>query len=143
MKGAVALSVLLLSLPSTACAEGLPGREYSFLSSFIQMIAALSVVIGLIFITRHFSGKLLKEGAVGRLGPRHIRLVETRALSPKNSLVLVEVGGEYLLLASTEGGISLLKQVELYEEIEVLDEDGGGRPELFGLLRRYAGKRKG
>lgn len=141
MKGAV--SALLLFPPSLAWAEGLPGREYSFLSSFIQMIAALSVVIGLIFITRHFSGKLLKTSAVGRPGPRHIRLVETRALSPKSSLILVEVGGEYLLLASTESGLSLLKRVELYEEIEVVDEDGGCRPDLFGLFRRRTGKRNG
>lgn len=141
MRGAV--TALLLLPPSLACAEGFPDREYSFLSSFIQMIAALSLVIGLILLTRHFSGKLLKSGATGRFGATHIRLVETRALSPKNSLVLVEVGGEYLLLASTESGVRLLKQVELFEEIEVVDDDGRGRTELFGMFRRQRGKGKG
>ncbi|NVN89774.1 MAG: FliO/MopB family protein [Desulfuromonadales bacterium] len=139
MKGAV--TALLLALPSLACAEGLPGQEYSFLSSFIQMIAALSVVIGLILITRHFSGKLIKSGVANRFGT-HIRLLETRAISPKKSLVLVEVGGEYLLLASTENRLSLLKQVHVYEEIEVLDDDVSVRPELFRLFRRDAGKRR-
>lgn len=139
MKGAVI--ALLLTLPSRACAEVVQSQEYSFLSSFIQMIAALSVVIGLILITRHFSGKLIKGGVVNRCGT-HIRLLETRAISPKKSLVLVEVGGEYLLLASTENRLTLLKQVHVYEEIEVLDDDITARSELFGLFRRDAGKRR-
>lgn len=133
---------LLLVLPSLARAEGLPSQEYSFFSSFIQMIAALAIVIGLILLTRHFSGKLLKGGVVDRFGSRHIRVVETRAISPKKSLILVEVGGEYLLLASTENSLSLLKQVEVLEEIEVIEEHGDTRQELFGLLRGFTGKRR-
>jgi len=140
VKGAV--FALLLVLPSLARAEGLPNQEYSFFSSFIQMIAALSVVIGLILLTRFFSVKLLKGGVVDRFGSRHIRVVETRAVSPKKSLILVEVGGEYLLLASTENRLSLLKQVDVLEEIEVVEEHGEMRQELFGLLRGFAGKRR-
>jgi flagellar protein FliO/FliZ len=137
-----AFTALLLTLPSLACAEGLPSQEYSFISSFIQMIAALSIVIGLILITRHFSGKLLKGGVVDRFGSRHIRVVETRAVSPKKSIILIEVGGEYLLLASTENSLNLLKRVEVLEEIEVLEESGNARQELFGRLRGVAGKRR-
>ena len=139
MKGAV--TALLLLLPSLACAEVLPSQEYSFLSSFIQMIAALSVVIGLILVTRHYSGKLIKGGVSNRFGT-HIRLLETRAISPKKSLVLVEVGGEYLLLANTENRLSLIKTVDIYEEIEILDEERSDRPELFSLFRMAAGKRR-
>jgi flagellar protein FliO/FliZ len=137
-----AFTALLLTLPSLARAEGLPSQEYSFISSFIQMTAALSIVIGLILLTRHFSGKLLKGGVVDRFGLHHIRVVETRAISPKKTLVLVEVGGEYLLLASTENSLNLLKQVHVLEEIEVLEESGNARQELFGRLRGFAGKRR-
>ena len=139
MKGAV--TALLLILPSLACAEVLPSQEFSFFSSFIQMIAALSVVIGLILVTRHFSGKLIKGGVSNRFGT-HIRLLETRVISPKKSLVLIEVGGEYLLLANTENRLSLLKTVDIYEEIEILDEERNDRPELFSLFRKSAGKRR-
>lgn len=140
MRGVVTL--LLLILPSQACAAGVLGQEHSFLSSFVQMIAALSIVVGLILVTRHFSEKLIKGGIVDKFASRHIRLVETRAIAPKKSLVLVEVGGEYLLLASTEHGLSLLKQVEVFEEIEVLENDGGARPNVFGLFGRSADKRR-
>lgn len=140
MKGA--LFALLFILPSLACAEGLPGQEYNFLSSFIQMIAALSIVIGLILVTRHFSEKLLKNRIAGRFGSKHIRLVETRSVAPRKSLLLIEVGGEYLLLSCTENHLDLIKQVELYEEIEVLDEDASDRRELFGLFRWNKWKRR-
>ena len=140
MRGA--FTALLLALPSLASAEGLPSQEYSFISSFIQTLVALSIVIGLILITRHFSAKLLKSNVVDRFTTRHIRVVETRAVSPKKTLVLVEVGGEYLLLASTENSLNLLKQVYVLEEIEVLQESNNRRRELFERLRWFAKKRR-
>jgi flagellar protein FliO/FliZ len=130
-------------LPSLACAEGTSGQEFSFFSSFVQMIAALSVVIGLILVTRHFSDRFLGGGTAPRFASRHIRLLETRPIAPKKSLVLIEVGGEYLLLANTENRLTLLKKVDLIEEIEVIEEAAGERLARFGLFRRYAEKRRG
>jgi len=141
VKGAV--SVLLLMLPSLACAEGSSGQEFSFISSFVQMIAALSIVIGLILVTRHFSDRFLRGGTMSRFTSRHIRLLETRPISPKKSLVLIEVGGEYLLLANTENRLTLLKQVDLIEEIEVIEEADTERPGRFGLFSRYAARPRG
>ena len=54
--------------------------------------------------------------------PKNVRVVETRFLGPKKSLVLVEVGGEYLLLGSTNDGISLIKQVDMIESVEVIED---------------------
>nr|WP_281415576.1 flagellar biosynthetic protein FliO [Pelotalea chapellei] len=104
------------------------------------MVAALSIVIGLILLAKYFSGKLVSGGAVTGMTSRHIRLVETRHIAPKKALLLVEVGGEYLLLASSEEGISLLKQVNVIEDIEVIEEPGNARFGLSGLLRG-AGKK--
>jgi len=61
-------------------------------------------------------------GQVGRL----IRVLEVRALGPRKALVLVEVGGEYLLLASTDSQLNLIKKIEMLEEIEVLEEKAPG-----------------
>jgi flagellar protein FliO/FliZ len=121
VKGAA--SALLLFLPSLASAADSSGQQFSFLSSFLQMIAALALVVGLILITWHFSGKLMKGFPVGRqLLSKHIRLIETRYLGPKKSLVLIEVGGEYLLLSSSDAGLSFIKQIDMLEEIEVIEE---------------------
>ena len=121
MKGAV--TALLLLLPVIASAAESSGQKFSFLASLLQMVAALALVIGLILIIWHFSGKLLRGLPAGQhLLSKHIRLVETRYLGPKKSLLLVEVGGEYLLLSSSEAGLILIKQIDMLEEIEVLEE---------------------
>ncbi len=118
-----AVSALLLLLPSLASAAENSGHEFSFLASLLQMIAALALVVGLILITWHFSSKLMKGLPVGQqLFSKHIRVVETRYLGPKKSLVLVEVGGEYLLLSSSDAGLNFIKQIDMLEEIEVVEE---------------------
>ena len=118
-----AVSALLLFIPSIASAADSSVQEFSFLSSLLQMLAALALVVGLILITWHFSNKLMKKLPVGRqLQSKHIRLVETRYLGPKKSLLLVEVAGEYLLLSSSEASLSFVKQIDMLEEIEVIEE---------------------
>lgn len=121
MKGAA--TALLLFLPSIAAAAESSGQEFSFLASFLQMIAALALVVGLILVTWHFSGKLMKGLPLGnQFHSKHIRLIETRYLGPKKALLLVEVGGEYLLLSSSDAGLALIKQIDMLEEIEVIEE---------------------
>lgn len=137
MKGAA--SALLLLLPSIASAADSPGHEFSFLASFLQMIAALALVVGLILITWHFSGKLMKRLPVGQqLLSKHIRLIETRYFGPKKALMLVEVGGEYLLLSSGDAGLTLIKQIDMLEEIEVIEEraEQGSFATLLNRLRQ-------
>jgi flagellar protein FliO/FliZ len=115
---------LLLIIPSIASAADSSGYEFSFLASFLQMIAALALVVGLILVTWHFSGKLMKGLPVGSpLNSKHIRLIETRYLGPKKSLLLVEVGGVYLLLSSSDSGLALIKQIDMLEDIEVIEEN--------------------
>ena len=124
MKGAV--SALILLLPSIVSAADSSGHEFSFLASILQMIAALALVVGLILVIWHFSGRLLRRFPAGQmLISKHIRLIETRYLGPKKALLLVEVGGEYLLLSNSEAGLVLIKQIDMLEEIEVIEE----RPE--------------
>lgn len=121
MKGAV--SALIIFIPSIASAADSSRQEFSFLASFLQMIAALALVVGLILVVWHFSSKLMKGLPAGRqLLSKHIRIVETRYLGPKKALLLVEVGGEYLLLASSDSGLTLVKQIDMLEEIEVIEE---------------------
>lgn len=130
-----AVLFLLITLPAFANAETTTRQEFSFLSSFLQMIAALAIVIGLILVTKHFSGTLLKGVIPNQQSSKHIRLVETRYLGPKKSLVLVEIGGEYLLLASTDTHISLIKDVTVIEDIEIIEESVNIRDGISSLFR--------
>jgi flagellar protein FliO/FliZ len=134
VKGAV--SVLLLLLPSLASAEGNTSQEFSFISSLLQMFAALAIVIGLILVSKHYSGKLFKVLPANRFVSKHIRLIETRYISPKKSLLLIEVGGEYLLLSNAGDNLTLVKQIDMLEEIEVIEEPTTPQSGILGLFQR-------
>jgi flagellar protein FliO/FliZ len=117
------LTLLLLSVPFTAAASGGEGG-FSFAASLVQMLGSLAVVLGLIYLFTHLSRRWFK-GGLGLIGRQnhisYIRVVETRHMAPKKSLLLVEVAGEYLLLSNSSEGISLIKQIDMLEEIEVLE----------------------
>lgn len=118
-----AVYALFFLLPSLAFAAESSSQQFSFLASFLQMIAALALVVGLILVTWHFSSKLMRRLPAGQqLLSKHIRLIETRYLGPKKALLLVEVGGEYLLLSSSDNGLRLVKQIDMLEDIEVIEE---------------------
>jgi flagellar protein FliO/FliZ len=87
----------------------------------LQTLAALAVVIGLILLFYYVSNRWLRGGLAAGNPQKYIRIIETRFLSPKKSLLLVEVGGEYLLLSSSGDGLQFIKQIDMLEEIEVMD----------------------
>lgn len=100
------------------------------------MFAALAIVIGLILVTRHFSGKLFKGLPTSRFASKNIRLIETRYIAPKKSLILVEVGGEYLLLSNAGDNLTLIKQIDMLEDIEIVEDPSDARSGFFGLFSR-------
>lgn len=135
----IAFTALFILMPSLLHAEASPRQEFSFLSSFLQMIAALAIVVGLILLTKHFSSRFLGSSLPPRTSSRHIRLVETRYIAPKKTVVLIEVGGEYLLLSNTEEHLTFIKKVNIIEDIEVIEDKGTLKAGFSGLFRRDAG----
>jgi len=112
--------------PAAAFASDKPGSP-SLVILTLQMLASLAVVLGLIYLFYYISNRWFRLGAPARGEERHIRLVETRYLAPKKSLILVEVGGEYLLMGSSNDNLTFIKQIDILEEIEVV-EDTEKRP---------------
>lgn len=136
------LHLLVVGLiPAWAQGEGDPPKsgDFSFLSSFFQMIAALALVVGLILLTYYLSTRLIRKIPALQPGNQHIRVLEVRAMGPRKSLVLVEVAGEYLLLASSGDQLSLIKQVPVLEDIEVVDAPQE-RVSFFAALKRAASR---
>lgn len=130
--------VVTVSLPALAWGTDVPkpSESFSFLSSLFQMGGALTLVVGLILLTYYVSTKLLRKLPALRPGGRYIRIIETRPLAPRKALILVEVGGEYLLLASSDDNLSLVKQIGMLEEVEVLDDSERAEP-FAALLNRF------
>ncbi|GFO67295.1 flagellar protein [Geomonas limicola] len=116
----VLIGGLLVLVPAGAFASD--GADLA--GSFARMVGSLVLVIGIILILYYLAGRYLKLPQAGGTPFSYIRVVETRHLAPKKSLMLVEVAGEYLLLSNTGEGINFLKQVEMLEEIEIVDERG-------------------
>lgn len=110
-------------------------ENYSFLASFLQMLAALGLVLGLILLVYYGFTRLLRKLPVLSQGNRNIRVVEVRSMGPRKALVLVEVGGEYLLLASSGEQLTYIKTVDMLEEIELV-EDSPVSQSFRSLLKR-------
>ena len=102
--------------------RGTQAESYSFLASFLQMLAALALVVGLILLVYYTATRLLRKLPALSQGNRNIRIVEVRSMGPRKSLVLVEVAGEYLLLASSGEQLTYIKSVDMLEEIELVEE---------------------
>lgn len=132
---AAAVLFSLAALPAHSADMG--GTGMSLIGSFVQMLASLAVVIGVIMLFSHLASRWLKNTPSAGV-PRYIRLVETRHLGPKKSLMLVEVGGEYFLLGNSAEGMQLIKQVDMLEEIEVVGSQES--PWGDGPLRTLLGK---
>lgn len=123
--------VLVLSVSDALGGDG--STAFSLVGALIQMIGALGIVIGIILLVYAIVRKGVRVVSPLPGGRRYIRVIETRYLAPRQALVLVEVGGRYLLIALSPGGLSFLREIDMLEEIEVID-DGAGAANRLGNL---------
>lgn len=114
------LFLFLIPVGTSASAGQHDGGNFSFLGSFLQMIAALVLVVGLILLVYYVTSRLMRKIPVFRPENQHIRVVEVRSMGPRKALILIEIAGEYLLLASSGEQLTLIKQITMLEEIEVI-----------------------
>lgn len=138
----------VLIIPATAFGGDVPATQtgsFSILSSFLQMFASLAVIIGVILLIKYLLSRVSLGGVGGASRLGHIRIIETRFLAPKKSLILIEVGGEYLLLSNAGETLTLIKQIDMLEEIEIIEEIApGASPPMTPFARfrnRFGGSR--
>ena len=113
----------------------------SLLASALKMLSALSLVLALVFVSVHAARRLLK----GRgLGPgRAIQVLASHYLGPKQSIALVEVAGEVLVLALSPNDVRLLTKVDNVEALQRLmaresgDAEGSFRQALSRVMERW------
>ncbi|AOE86502.1 flagellar biosynthetic protein FliO [Pseudomonas sp. TCU-HL1] len=101
-----------------------------------QLAIGLLLVVGLIFLLAW----LLRR--VQQLGPRGgqvIKLVASQALGPRDRLVLVQVGGEQILLGISAGRIAPLHVLK--EPVHLADAEAAS-PEFAQRLMELLGKDK-
>ncbi|SDH76033.1 flagellar protein FliO/FliZ [Pseudomonas benzenivorans] len=102
---------ILLALPATVLAAEPAAQAATPLASggiagqLVQLLLGLLLVIGLIFL---LAWLLRRVQQIGPRGGQVIKIVASQALGPRDRLVLVQVGGEQILLGLTPGRITAL-----------------------------------
>lgn len=103
---------LLLALPVAAEplaeAPAKPASVTSLGSQLAQLSLGLLLVIGLIFVLAWLARRLQQRLPTANNGNETIQLVASRALGPRERLLLVQVGEEQVLLGLTPGSIETL-----------------------------------
>ena len=87
--------------------------EADLWGAFIRIVVCLPIVgiLAYVFIKFGFTRNYSR-----RMG--NLKIVEQVTLLPKATINIVKVGNEYLLLGATENEITLIKQLDNYQEIE-------------------------
>lgn len=99
-----------------------------------QMLLGLLLVIGLIFM---LAWLLRRVQQIGPRGNQVIKLIASQALGPRDRLVLVQVGGEQILLGLTAGRITPL---HVLKEPVHLPDGEPATPEFAQRLMELLGK---
>ncbi|CAD5108356.1 flagellar biosynthetic protein FliO [Zestomonas carbonaria] len=105
-----ALLIALLGLPLTTLAAEAdkvaePMSTAGVTGQIGQLLLGLLLVVGLIFL---LAWLLRRVQQIAPRGNQAIRIVASQALGPRDRLVLVEVGGEQILLGVSAGRINTL-----------------------------------
>ncbi|RAU40736.1 flagellar biosynthetic protein FliO [Pseudomonas sp. RIT412] len=113
--------------PVSALSSGIGGQ-------LLQLVLGLGLVVALIF---GLAWLLRRVQAAGPAGNQVIELVGSRALGPRDRLVLVQVGNEQVLLGVSPGSITALHVMN--EPVQV-PETQHATPEFARRLMDALGK---
>lgn len=126
----------------TTAKEVTSASQFSFFYSFLQMLAALLLVIGLILLVYYLASRLMRKIPALTPSNQYIRVLEVRTIGPRKALLLVEVAGEYLLLASSGDNLNLVSRISMLEELELLKDDEDRLPFVTQLKRKLSRSRE-
>ncbi|SEI81478.1 flagellar protein FliO/FliZ [Pseudomonas sp. NFR16] len=101
----------------------------------LQLVLGLLLIIGLIFVLAWLMRRVQRAGPAGN---QVIELVGSRALGPRDRLVLVQVGNEQVLLGVSPGSITALHVMN--EPVEV-PESQNATPEFARRLMEALGNK--
>lgn len=122
----------LAAEPAARAATPMAGSDVG--SQLMQLVFGLLLVIGLIFA---LAWVMRRVQQIGPRGNQAIRLVASQALGPRDRLLLVQVGGEQILLGISAGRITPL---HVLKEPVLQGESESVAPEFAQRLMELLGK---
>ena len=132
----LALPLSVLAAEPVATAAAAPVASGGVAGQLTQLVFGLLLVIGLIFFLAWLLRRVQQAGPTGK--GQVIELIGSRALGPRDRLMLVQVGNEQILLGLSPGTITALHVMK--EPIEVPTTTDKATPEFAQHLLKILGK---
>jgi len=85
--------------------------EFSFLSSLLKMFFALAVVLGLMLGAAYILKRVMNQPTARVDSASPINILATRYIGPKNSIMLIEVLGQILVVGISGTQMSFLTEI--------------------------------
>ncbi|WP_025111934.1 flagellar biosynthetic protein FliO [Pseudomonas sp. H1h] len=134
---ALPLSVLAAEpAATTAAATAAPAVGSGVAGQLTQLVFGLLLVLGLIFFLAWLLRRVQQAGPAGK--GQVIELIGSRALGPRDRLMLVQVGNEQILLGLSPGTITALHVLK--EPVQVPSTSEKATPEFAQHLLKILGK---
>lgn len=86
--------------------------EISLIASFLKMIFALAVVLGLLICVMYFVKAFMQQTNSVSDGQALINVVSSKYLGPKNRIILVEVLGQLLVVGISNQQMTTLAAID-------------------------------
>ncbi len=139
MKGFFAAAAMLplsvLAAEPVATVAAAPAAGGGVAGQLAQLVLGLLLVLGLIFFLAWLLRRVQQAGPAGK--GQVIDIVGSRALGPRDRLVLVQVGNEQILLGLSPGSITALHVLK--EPVQVPSAEPAS-PEFAQRLMELLGK---
>ena len=133
---ALPISVMAAEPVATTAAVAAPVVNSGIAGQLTQLVFGLLLVLGIIFFLAWLLRRVQQAGPAGK--GQVIELIGSRALGPRDRLMLVQVGNEQILLGLSPGTITALHVLK--EPIEVPSTSEKATPEFAQHLLKILGK---
>jgi len=92
--------------------------DFNFFGMFVQLILALGVTLGLMFLTFKVMGK--KVSSINN--SKYVRVIERVQVSKENTILVVKIGKRGYVMTSSTGNMGKLSELS-EEEINLIEEE--------------------
>ena len=92
--------------------------DFNFFGMFVQLILALGVTLGLMFLTFKLMGKKVNSINNGKF----VKVIERVQVSKENTILVVKVGKKGYVMTSSTGNMGKLSELS-EEEIDLIEEE--------------------
>ena len=106
------------------------------MADIVKILFYIIAFIGVLFAA-YYSCRFLSSARCGLLKSKHMSVLDRLALSRDKSLVIVKVGGRFMLISISGEGVSLISELG-EEDVPAQKEEEQAVPSFGDLIKRAA-----